>query len=89
MKTFFRRNHERAFETLSLSQEWEFRPNLTKKERKGLNIIKKHAGKRLVFETYLETNPLMAEKYLDFISHNLHARYIRWDSNRQQFTVAS
>ncbi|GEM_PF-1777445 len=89
MKMFGIRNNNRAFETEAPAEEWKLSRNLSRKEQKGLEIIRKHAGKRVVFETYMATNPLMAEKYLEFIADNKYARYIKWDSNRQRFTVAS
>lgn len=89
MKIFASKNKRRAMETEALAEEWKLTKNLSRKEQKGLEIIRKHAGKRVVFETYMATNPVMAEKYLEFIAQNQYARYIKWDNNRQQFTVAS
>ncbi|HPI87083.1 MAG TPA: hypothetical protein PLR01_11960 [Bacteroidales bacterium] len=89
MKMFVSKNNKHALETDALAEEWKLPRNLSRKEQKGLEIIRKHAGKRMVFETYMATNPVMAEKYLVFVAHNQYARYIKWDNNRQQFTVAS
>jgi hypothetical protein len=58
---------------------------MTKKEQIGLNIINSHLGKRKVYNTYKESNPEMAEKYLAFISKNTDAQYIKWESNKNKF----
>lgn len=58
---------------------------MTKKEKVGLDLIYGHDGKRRVYETYLKTNPEMAQKYLDFISKNNAAQYIRWDGIKKKF----
>ena len=58
---------------------------MTKKEKVGLDLIYSHAGKRRVYETYLRTNPEMAQKYLEFISKNQAAQYIKWDGVKKQF----
>jgi len=60
---------------------------MTKKEKVGLNLIYGHAGKRRVYETYLKTNPEMAQKYLDFISNHQEAQYIGWNDVKKQFTA--
>ncbi len=58
---------------------------MTKKEKVGLNLIYSHAGKRRVYETYLKTNPEMAEKYLQFIAKHQAAQYIKWDGVKKKF----
>ncbi|MCD4698269.1 MAG: hypothetical protein K8S16_18745 [Bacteroidales bacterium] len=58
---------------------------MTKKEKVGLDMIYSHAGKRRVYETYLKTNPEMAQKYLDFISTHQAVQYIKWDGVKQKF----
>ena len=70
----------------TLAEEWNLNMNLTKKEQRGLAVISSHVGKRAVFEAYLKTNPVMAEKYLKFISQNPGARYVKWNVERQKFT---
>ena len=58
---------------------------MTKKEKVGLDLIYGHAGKRRVYETYLKSNPEMAKKYLEFISKNTAAQYIKWDGIKKKF----
>jgi hypothetical protein len=58
---------------------------MTKKEKLGLDLIYGHAGKRRVYETYLKSNPEMAQKYLSFISKNTDAQYIKWDEVNNRF----
>ncbi|HPE55937.1 MAG TPA: hypothetical protein P5514_07435 [Bacteroidales bacterium] len=58
---------------------------MTKKEKIGLDLIYSHAGKRRVYETYLKSNPEMAQKYLEFISKNTAAQYIKWDGIKKKF----
>ena len=58
---------------------------MSKKEKKALAVIEKHRGKKKVYETYLEINPEMAEKYLDFISRNKGVQYIKWDDIKSKF----
>ena len=58
---------------------------MTKKEKIGLDLIYSHAGKRRVYETYLKSNPEMAQKYLEFISKNNMAQYIKWDGIKKKF----
>jgi len=55
------------------------------RKAKGLDIINSHCGKKRVYETYLRFNPIVAEKYLRFISRNADAVYISWDKDRQVF----
>jgi len=58
---------------------------MTKKEKLGLDLIYGHAGKRRVYETYLKSNPEMAQKYLSFIAKNTDAQYIKWDGVKNRF----
>jgi hypothetical protein len=58
---------------------------MTKKEKLGLDLIYGHAGKRRVYETYLKSNPEMAQKYLSFIAKNTDAQYIKWDGVNNRF----
>lgn len=58
---------------------------MSKKELKALAIIEKHKGKKKVYEDLLVTNPERAEKYLDFISRNKDAQYIKWDDIKSKF----
>ncbi len=60
---------------------------MTKKEQSGLGIINGHLGKRRVYETYKSSNPEMAQKYLEFISNNQGAQYIKWDDSKKKFLV--
>jgi len=60
---------------------------MTKKEKVGLDLIYSHAGKCRVYETYLKTNPEMAQKYLQFISTNNEAQYIKWNGVKKQFSA--
>ncbi|MBN2175189.1 MAG: hypothetical protein JW731_13725 [Bacteroidales bacterium] len=60
---------------------------MTKKEKVGLNLIYSHAGKRRVYETYKQTNPEMAQKYLEFVAKNQAVQYIRWDDIKKKFTA--
>ena len=62
---------------------------LSQRERKGLKIIKGHAGKEAVFTSYLKTNPKMAMKYLNFISKNAWVRYVVYNATHQKFMIAS
>jgi hypothetical protein len=59
----------------------------SKKNRKakGMDAINSHIGKKRVYENYKRNNPLLAEKYLDFVSRNVSAMYIWWDKDRQCF----
>jgi hypothetical protein len=59
---------------------------MTKKEQQGLNIIYGHAGKRQVYETFKRNDPELAQKYLEFISKNQTAIYIKWDAQKKKFT---
>lgn len=56
-----------------------------KQEQAGLKIINSHRGKKIVYETYLESNPPMAEKYLEFIAKHQGAQYISWDERKSRF----
>ena len=58
---------------------------MTKREQRGINVINSHLGKRRVYNTYKKSNPEMAEKYLDFISKNTDAQYIKWELDKQRF----
>ena len=60
---------------------------MTKKEQNGLSIINGLLGKRRVYETYKNSNPEMAQKYLEFISNNQGAKYITWDDTKKKFLV--
>lgn len=55
------------------------------RQKKGLDAINSHHGKKRVYESYKRNNPLLAEKYLDFVSRNVSAIYIWWDKDRQCF----
>jgi hypothetical protein len=67
---------------------WPNNVKLTAKEKKGLEVIYQHTGKRLVFETYLKYNPEMARKYLSFVSEHLWARYMIWNKHNKSFELA-
>lgn len=54
--------------------------------KKGLDIINKHKGKRITYNTYMKVAPDVAEKYLEFICRNRSAQYIRWDMKNERFT---
>ena len=69
----------------SLAEEWNLNMDLSRKEQRALLVISSHVGKRAVFESYLETNPALAEKYLKFISNNPGARYVKWNADKQKF----
>lgn len=56
-----------------------------KKEAKALKVINGHRGKKIVYETYQETRPEMAQKYLEFIAKNEDATYIKWNEVKQKF----
>ena len=60
---------------------------MTKKEKAGLNLIYSHSGKKRVYETYKQSNPGMAQKYLEFIAKNQDAQYIKWNDSKKQFTA--
>ncbi len=60
---------------------------MTKKEQQGLSIINGHVGKKRVYETYKQSNPEMAQKYLEFISKNNDAQYIKWNTAKKKFVV--
>ena len=55
------------------------------KEKKALKVINAHRGKRIVYETYQESRPDVAQKYLEFIAKNEDATYIKWDEVKQKF----
>jgi predicted hydrocarbon binding protein len=61
--------------------------SLSKRERRALEVIYSHAGKRFVFETYTKKNPEMAHKYLEFVSRNPWAVYIKWDDQKMKFVA--
>ena len=50
-----------------------------------MEVIDKHPGKNFVYKKYKEKNPIMAKKYLKFISNNLKAQYIRYDPLQEKF----
>jgi len=79
----------KSFNPEALVKEWNLNMEISKKEQKGLAVISGHAGKRIVFESYLKTNPPMAMKYLKYISENPYARYVKWDAIHQRFIPAS
>ncbi len=58
---------------------------MKKKEEKALKVINSHRGKKIVYETYQESHPEMAQKYLEFIAKNEDATYIKWDEVKQKF----
>jgi len=60
---------------------------MTKREKQGLSIINAHIGKKRVYDSYQNSNPEMAQKYLEFIAKNTDAQYIKWDKNKQKFLV--
>jgi len=60
---------------------------MTKKEKAGMNLINGHSGKKRVYETYMQTNPDMAQKYLEFIAKNQDAQYIKWNNTKKQFSA--
>ncbi len=51
-----------------------------------MNIIYGHTGKRQVYETFKRNDPELAKKYLEFISKNQTAIYIKWDVEKKKFT---
>ncbi len=57
----------------------------SKKMERALKQINAHRGKKIVYETYQESNPEMAKKYLEFIAKNEDATYIKWDAIKQRF----
>lgn len=78
-----------SFNNLETVQTEQITANnsITKRERKALKVIYSHRGKRMVYETYLRTEPEMAEKYVKFISKNPWIVYIKWDDKRQKFVA--
>ena len=56
-----------------------------KREENALRIINAHRGKKIVYNTYKENNPEMAQKYLEYIAKNETATYIKWDEKKQKF----
>ena len=72
-----------------ISAQGFFKNNLSRKEKKGLSVIRNHSGKNIVFETYLKMDLQKAMKYLRFISRNPGARYVLWDLKKQDFVNAS
>ena len=54
---------------------------------RGLKVIENHKGKRKVYEAYQKVNPVIADKYLEFIAKNLDAVYISWDEKKQRFVA--
>jgi hypothetical protein len=56
-----------------------------KREASALKIINGHRTKKIVYETYLETKPEMAQKYLEFFAKNGDATYLKWNNSKQMF----
>ena len=56
-----------------------------KKEENALKVINGHRGKKIVYETYQGSKPEMAQKYLEFISKNEDATYIKWSASKSKF----
>jgi len=54
---------------------------------RGKRIISIHKGKYTTYRNYLNENPDMAEQYVSFVGKHPDAVYIRWDKNRQEFTI--
>lgn len=54
---------------------------------RGEKIIKLHKGKYTTYQKYLSVNPEIAEKYLTFIGKHPDAVYIRYDKDKERFTV--
>lgn len=101
MKTadHFKENHCRVnsaiFETLApleagIRSEGSLRISLTKlsakREKEAIEIINSHHGKRFVYNTYKKLSPVMAQKYIEFVSRMKWATYIRWDNIKNEFT---
>ena len=62
---------------------------LSRKEKRGLRVILGHAGKKKVFGSYVQTNPEIARKYLDFVADHSWVRYCHWDAINKKFMTAS
>jgi hypothetical protein len=60
---------------------------MTNKEKAGLRLIYSHSGKKRVYESYKQTNPDMAQKYLEFIAKNQDVQYIMWNNKKKKFTA--
>lgn len=57
---------------------------LTKEEaiQKGLNIVSEHRTKNMVYKSWLEKNPEIAEKFLEFIGNNPEVKFPRWNGEK-------
>ncbi len=51
----------------------------------GEKIICIHKGKYSTYQNYLDINPDIALKYLNFIGKNPDAVYIHWDETKERF----
>lgn len=68
---------------------WPIDGEFSRQEKRAMEIIYKHSGKRKVFETYLKYNPAMARKYLKFIASNPWAQYMVWDTDESRFKLSA
>lgn len=89
METHLNFDKEKSFKPEILLEGLNLNTKISNKEQKGLAVIQGHPGKRIVFQTYVQTNPQMAIEYLKFISESPYARYIKWDALKQKFEPAS
>ena len=89
METLLNSGKVKSFEPEKLFKDWNLSTPISKKEQKGLAVIIGHPGKRIVFESYLKTDPQMAIKYLKFISENSSIRYVKYDAVKQKFLPVS
>ena len=87
MKTILTTLSARMYKTENVKMEALKTNPRTKKERTALKVIYSHAGKRVVYETYLRIQPKMAQKYLQFIAKNPWELYIKWDNKRERFVA--
>ncbi len=60
---------------------------MNRKEQRALAIIRSHIGKERVYEFYKKTNPSLADQYLSFIGRNPDAQYIRWNTDKDEFSM--
>lgn len=56
-------------------------------EKKGLDAINKHKGKKYTYETYKRIAPEMAAKYVEFVGKHAGVTYIKWDIDKKRFVA--
>ena len=89
METKNRHSFYSKIRTEKMENSWRENIQLSKQEQKAIETIYSHAGKKVVFETYLKYNPIMARKYVKFIALNPWAQYMTWDESESRFKLSA